>query len=381
MKHLLKIPLFCLLASSLSGRTWTDSLGRTFEGNLVSKDKISVVLDIGGLQRKIAINQLSEKDRIFLSGGRLPTASQAPSSRAHRKTSRPTQLQANTGIEVVRLRSEPERKRWTYGSPNFEFICNEDLGYTVVREFAWMFESVWQFLAIQPYRLPRVQSQQNVRMKTYLVKTQADYARLGGPPGTAGVYKPSLDVIIVPFASLGITQTSGRYRINDLDNHHTLRHEVTHQLMHGQTHQAGWFIEGAAEYAATVPYKNTASLLTHHPKAIVEFVTAVGWNKQEGYNLGRNLTLPRLETFMIPDYASFQSHQNAYPYALLLYHFFLNLDGDQKGTGLVNYVAALQDGEPEPAARRHLLAGRSYETLEKEMKEAWNQFGLRLTFQ
>lgn len=381
MKIFFKSLLALILISSASGRTWTDAYGRAFEGTLVKRDANSVILNIRGHQRTIPLSQLSEKDRRFLSSSSPGTAPPTPAARTERASSAPAQLQANTALEVVQLRAEPEKKRWTYGSPNFEFICNEDLGYTVVREFAWMFESAWQFMAIQPYRLPRVQAQQKVRMKTYLVKTQADYVRLGGPPGTAGVYKPALDVIIVPFGSLGISQTAGRYRVDSSDNNHTLRHEVTHQLMHGQTQQAGWFIEGSAEYAATVPYKNTRTLLSHHPKAIVDFVTAYGWNKQQGYNLGRNLTLPRLKTFMIPDYAAFQRHQNGYPYALLLYHYFLNLDGDKKGTRVVNYVAALQDGLPEPSAQMHLLDGRSYEQLEKEMQAAWNQFGIRLTFQ
>lgn len=365
---------------SAVARTWTDSYGRTFEGTLIKRGSNSVVLDIGGQQRHIQLSQLSEGDRRFITRTALPSATRAPAARSPRTSPGPAQLQANTSLEVVQLRAEPERKRWTYGSPNFEFICNEDLGYTVVREFAWMFESVWQFMVLQPYRLPRVQAQQKVRMKTYLVATQADYARLGGPPGTAGVYKPALDVIIVPFSSLGITQSSGRYRVDSSDNQHTLRHEVAHQLMNGQTQQAGWFIEGSAEYAATVPYENTRSLLSHHPKAIIDYVTAFGRNKQQGYNLGRNLTLPRLELFMRPDYAAFQRHQNAYPFALLLYHYFRNLDGDQKGTRLVNYVATLQDGEPELAARARLLAGRSYEQLENEMRAAFNKLGIRLAF-
>ncbi|WP_411847342.1 hypothetical protein AAFN60_08250 [Roseibacillus persicicus] len=379
LKSSLFVLLFLLIGGIGQARVWTDSLGRKFEGTLIRKDGDSVVLDIGGRQRTLAFSQLSPADQAYLKGGRSRRSSakeSVPSVQASK-----AQIQANTGIQVVRLSADTVNKRWSYGSPNFEFICDDDLGLPVVREFAWMFESVWQFAARKPFDLPRLRAQQKVRMKTYLIKSYADYVKMGGPPKSGGVFISSRDIILIPYQSLGITNHGGRYRVDSKVGNYTLRHEVAHQLMLGQSQQAGWFIEGSAEYIATVPYQQTRMLVSHHQKSVIDYLTAYGWNGQGGRNLGRNLKLARLESLMNPDYATFQKQPNAYASALLLYYYFMKFDGKRDGAALAAYVGELQYGRPEFVAREKLLAGRSYAELEKQMAAAWNQVGIRLTFE
>ena len=383
---LLSVISLILLVATSQGRTWTDHLGRKFEATLVKASKDSVILNVAGRQRTIPLSQLSEVDRLFISSAPATSSPQtiAPQPQPTPKSRRveeQVQIQADLSIPVERLRAEPENRRWVYGSPNFEFICDEDLGIVVVRQFAWMFESVWQFCDRLPYSLPRLKAQQKVRMKTYLISSYENYVRQGGPPGSGGVYKPGLDVILIPFQSLGIHKSGRSYRVDRNDGNYVLRHEVAHQLMVGQTQQAGWFIEGSAEYICTVPYKNNRMLLTHHQKAVVDYIIGSGWQNLGGWRLGRNLKLTHLEEFMQPSYAAFQRRENAYTQALLLYYFFAKFDGDRKGSSLAQYASSLQDGRPEPEAREALLNRRDYQKLEADFIKAWNQVGVRIKFE
>jgi len=374
-----------LLISSAHGRIWTDNLGRKFEAKLVKLTGDSVVLNISGKQRSFSLSQLSEQDRLFLSRTQS-TPSYTPvrvpqRPQPKRRVEEQVQIQADTSILVQRLRAEPQNRRWVYGTPNFEFICDEDLGIGTIRQFAWMFESVWQFCDRFPYSLPRLKAQQNVRMKTYLISDYNDYVRQGGPPGSGGVYQPGLDVILIPFQSLGITKAGNSYKIREKSGNYVLRHEIAHQLMVGQTQQAGWFIEGSAEYICTVPFRQNRMLLTHHQKSVVEYTSSYGWEQSGGRNLGRNLTLTHLEEFMQPNYQTFLERKHAYTHALLLYYYFAKFDGDRKGTRLARYVASLQDGRPESVARQALLDNRSYQQLEADFVKAWNTVGIRIKFE
>lgn len=371
-----------LLALPSLARTWTDASGRSFEATLIRAEGEKVHLNVRGLQRTFQLSQLSAKDRSFVqSGGRttspsspLPKRKVVPPKRNN--FPRNPQIQADVSIQVERLRADPPNRRWVYGSPNFEFICDDDLGLVSVRKFAWMFESVWQFCERLPFDVPRLRSEEKVRMKTYLIKEYADYIKLGGTPNSSGVYIPSRDIILIPFQSLDLGR---RPLLKDANN--TLRHEVTHQLLKGQSQQAGWFIEGLADYVATVPFDQNRLLVDRHTQAILQYITAYGWNERRGHNLGKVITLSRLESFMRPSYRQFQNQQHAYAYALALYTYFAKFDGKRDGARLANYVAALQDGRSEREARSFLLDGRSYEQLEKEMAAAWAALSLTLRFE
>ncbi|MEM9081854.1 MAG: hypothetical protein AAGC74_14315, partial [Verrucomicrobiota bacterium] len=298
-----------------------------------------------------------------------------------RKAGGRVEIRADLSTPVQRLEVDPAGRRWVYASPHFEFICDDDLGLAVVREFVWMFESVWQFCGSYPYDLPRLRAKEQVRMKTYLVRDKADYVRMGGPPNSAGVYIPSRDVILIPFESLGIRGSNGSYNMDRSTTNFVLRHEIAHQLMKGETQQAAWFIEGSAEFAATVPFEVSRMLLTHHQNAVISYLTANGWKEQGGRKLGRLIVMQKLEGFMSDSYAGFQGTNNSYASALLLYYYFAQFEGDRKGTRLGKYVRQLQKGLPEQDARRELLGGKGYEQLERDVASAWNQVGIRLKFQ
>ena len=377
-----------LSVSSSWARIWTDVRGGKFEGSLIRQEGSQVYLNIGGQQRVFQLSQLSAGDRSFIESGGRSSRGGGKSPQSTRTTQRTrrtqnssrglpksSQIQANTSIPIERLRVDPANKRWVYGSPNFEFICDEDLGFGNIKKFAWMFESVWQFCGTLPFDIPRLRADEKVRMKTYLVKKNEDYIRLGGVPNSLGVYLTAQDVILVPFSSLDLGGNSG----GD-DGNNTIRHEVTHQLMKGQSQQAGWFIEGSAEYVATVPFDRNRLLTDRHQQAMLSYLTAYGWNGRHGWNLGKKITFGRLEELMKPSYRNFQRQKYSYGYALALFNYFATMDGNKDGARLAKYIEALQDGRPESEAREHLLDGRTYEQLEKELAKGWGALGLRLEF-
>ncbi len=387
---LLIASFYALTAQGAWARTWRDTNGREFEATLIKMVGDTVFLNIGGRQRTFKVTHFSANDRIFLqSGGReepklTPTSNSNSTVSPQRRqalipktTTRSSgQIQANVSIPIERLRADPGEKRWVYGSPNFEFICDDDLGFAAIKKFAWMFESVWQFCEQMPFDIPRLRRGQGTRMKTFLVKDFQDYVRMGGTPRSAGVFIPSQDLILVPFRSLDLDPRAG---VKDTNG--TLRHEVTHQLMTGQSQQAGWFIEGSAEYVATVPFERTRLLTDRHMRSIIAYLTARGWTERQGHNLGKKITFSRLESFMQPDYSRFQQQPHAYAHALVLFTYFAKFDGRKDGANLASYVADLQDGRPEFEARKHLLAGRTYAQLEKDVATAWAANGITLRFE
>lgn len=377
---------FTLLVSAqfAFGRTWTDSLGRQFEGELIRVEGEQVFLKVSGLQRSFKFSQLSSSDQRWLSrGGGAPAPTAASSTKKEPKRSsftpsgqgQPKQINIDQSVPVTRIETNPAEKRWVYASPNFEFVCNKDLGLAKVREFVWMFEGVWSFCEQWPVHLPRLQAREQVRMRTLLVETEEDYVRLGGPPGSAGVYMPARDLVLIPFSSLRLDR--GR---RGRQQEYVLRHEITHQLMKGQTQQAAWFIEGSAEYVASVPFAVNRVLADKHSEAVVDFLIARNVPPGKFRSEGRMMKLTSLEKFMTNSYSGFQRTPLAYPYGLVVFYYFAKLDGNKDGASLRAYVDALHRDKSEAEARKLLLRGRSWDQLEADMTRAWGLKGLKLKF-
>jgi hypothetical protein len=382
--------LLMLGACCASARTWTDSLGRGFEAEFIRSDGAYVVLNVGGLQRRFLLSGMSESDQEWMrrggagkgapeGSGRGKSSEQKLPKSAPRKPSK-SEIQVNQSIPVTRIEANFREKRWVYASPHFEFVCDEDLGLPIVREFVWMFESVWQFCEQWPVRLPRLESKEQVRMRTLLVKNYEDYVRLGGIPNSGGCYIPGRDLILVPFRSLGIEAKGSKYKISRSLDNNILRHEITHQLMRGQTQQAAWFIEGAAEYVSSVPYSVNRLLVSQHANAVVSYIIKTNYLAGKGRPEGRTMKLSSLEKFMTGSYDDFQKTPHAYSYGLLLFYYFAKLEGKKGGEQLRLYTEALHRDKSEVEARSILLRGRSWKQLEKEIAAAWNLRGIRLRF-
>lgn len=384
--YLLCILLGLLGVHSLEARTWTDVYGRTFQGDLISADDRNVVLNIRGKNRVISLSSLSQIDRNWVQanvggatsvGEKSRRVSNAPSATFNKSAN---QILADPYAKVERIEANRAEKRWVYATENFEFVSDEDLGLAKMRNFVWMFEAVWRFCEEWPIELPRLRAEEKVRMKTLLVKEREDYYRQGGMPGSGGVYLTARDLIIVPFDSLGEFHLGqGAQRRHKIENH-VLRHEITHQLMRGQTQQAAWFIEGSAEYVATVPFSGYRMQVFRHPSAVVNYMIHTNYRHGTNQPAGRVMKLIPLQRFMNLSYNQFLATEHSYPYALMLFYYFAKLEGKKDGAILKAYTKALQRDQPEILAQKILLNGNTWEQLEKDLAQAWNQMGIRIQF-
>lgn len=387
MHLVITLSFLALLAfQCLAARTWTDSYGRTFEGELISADSQNVVLNIQGRNRVISLSSLSQEDRDWVQSNvgkkrsvveEPKRSSNAPDAKFNKRAG---QIQANPYAEVKRIEANRAEKRWVYVTENFEFVCDEDLGLGEMRNFVWMFEAIWKFCEEWPIDLPRLRAQEKVRMKTLLVKEMEDYYRQGGVKGSSGVYLTARDLILVPFDSLGEFHLgAGNKRRYKIDNH-VLRHEITHQLMRGQTQQAAWFIEGAAEYVATVPFSGYRMQLFKHRSAAVNYIIHTNYRLGTYEPAGRSMKLMPLKEFMNLNYGEFLTTEHSYKYALMIFYYFAKLEGEKDGALLKAYTKALQRDKPEAEAQKLLLKGGSWEQLQREIALAWNQLGIRIQF-
>ena len=272
------------------------------------------------------------------------------------------------------------QKSWTYRSKHFEFVSNAPLRDHVVREFAALFELTHLYCNHLPFGLERLQNGRDENLQVRLIENYSHYIREGGAPGSGGIYLTDPDLILVPFEGLGLKKKNNKYALDLNRSNQTLMHEATHMMMRGPLLKDGWFVEGVAEYVATIPMKRNTLLLDRHFDSIKQYVTSYGFRNGGGHNLGSRIELTSLKTLMECDYRKFQQIPNGYPYSLLVFHYFAHSDGQGDGQRLRQYAQALNDGADSSTARKKLLAGRDYRTLEKLLTNSYRKGGITLSF-
>lgn len=308
--------------------------------------------------------------------GVVRTGPAAASTRAPWPSGPALALEEDPSIQIIK--EDEVKRQWIYRSEHFDFISNAPLRQHVIREFAALFELTHLYCHRLPFHLTRTEENENFQV--HLIEDYTHYIARGGMQNSGGVYLSDVDLVLVPFDGLGLKARNGSYSLDTLRTNQTLMHEATHMLMRGPLLKDGWFVEGAAEYVATIPIAQNTLLISNHLSAIENYVTSVGYKGRGGHGLGRKITLSSLQDFMEGDYESFQATPHSYPYALLLFHYFAHSDGEGDGERLRNYVQALHAGAEIKSARKLLLAGRSYKTIETLLTESWEHHGINLTF-
>ncbi len=306
-----------------------------------------------------------------------PVASSTPIRATHRTW--PTQRELSLPLDLP-IQKVESAGNWTYRSEHFEFVSNAPLRDHVVREFTALFELTHLYCSRLPFGLERVQNGYDQNLQVRLIEDYSHYLREGGAPGSGGIYLTEPDLILVPFEGLGLEKKRGSYALDLHRSNQTLMHEATHMMMRGPLLKDGWFVEGAAEYVATIPMRNNSLLLENHRDSIIRYITGYGYRNGGGHNLGTRIELTSLKTFMECDYREFQQIPNGYPYALLVFHYFAHSDGQGEGRRLRQYTEALNRGSNSSTARKKLLAGRDYRTLEKLLTNSYLKDGIVLSF-
>lgn len=381
-------------------RTWTDRKGRPLNAEMISKTKDEVTLKRDdGKTFTLKINLLSDKDQKFIAewkpkndaGPAKPTPdtktdpiSESGIEEKHFSNPWPKLVSAESGLEIEESRGENDT--YVYRSPHYEFICDAKLSMVPVKRFATLFEATKSYVQALPLGNAKAHSDNGKRYKVFLFESKANYVRAGAPAQSAGVYMPNKDIIMVPFESLGLIKAGGTYRIDYDKSNKTLPHEITHQLTNHEYFEdgsMGWYTEGLAEYIATTPYRSGKFSVNNVQGAVEEYTTGFSRSDNRGRNIGKEFKAPNLESFMNLDYGQFAGANGNFNYALsaLLVTYFCHFDGEGDAANLKNFLRALAKGEDGAAAQKKLLAGRSFDELEKSIAKEWGKRGVKINFQ
>lgn len=399
--------LFLLAAFPASGeeasRKWTDLSGRSFEGALVSATPAAVkIRRADGKVFEVTREKLSKEDNDYLAtakpAGEEPKPAPAPlpghlarfggmlAGYDGKGPNFDAPWPGETGIDqepaITVIEENAESRRYVYESPHFRFESNVVLRPSLLSKVAMMFEACFQTHHDVPLNNRRTRSPQAPKLKARLFETMAEYQAAGGPQGSAGVYMGGPDEFLVPLEKLGVKKVGSGYMFDYAGDFHTMYHEVTHQLWADLGDYAGiWMIEGFAEFMATAPYRNGRFSFSRQPKFALEYATGYGKKEQGGRALGENITMPKLEKLLTMSQATFYENGNAnYGYGLLLVYYFILLDGKGDGALFRDCIRGIQEGKSQPEALKVLMAGRSYEDLEKEVATAFRKKGIKISF-
>ncbi len=403
--YLLWLGLAGVLHGEDTYRQWTDIQNRQVEAAMLGIEGDQVRLKLrNGTVALVPLSRFSEADQAFAksAGGGSPSAAEtAPSGKAPSAGAGslptaftgklanppadkewPRTISLEEAPEVVTVKEDAATKEFVYRSPHYEFRCDTRLSVNVVREFGRIFEATYLVncklpLDIKPAPEPLRQS-----FLATLYTTKDDYIKNGGLPGSAGVYRRGEKALSAPLSSLGVKILGSRVALdyNDADNR-TLIHEITHQMMnHWLRKIPTWMIEGSADYVALADYERGKFSFSQLDKALARYVSRRGMQAGEVNMLKPDYLMALDNKTWNAALANREASIN-YASAGLLVTYFYRLDGEKDGANMIAFMRAVEGGKDyKEATAEHLLRGRDYAQLEKDVAAALKKEGLMVTF-
>jgi hypothetical protein len=395
MRRSLLLFLACVSVSNGATRSWTDSLNRKTEAELVKIDGANVILKLkDGREVPFPLEKLSQPDRDFVASQRAELEKNMPEGgpeTAAEKSGKPLNFDSpwpdritfTEDPEINTVVEDAAEKQFIYESANYRYVCDVRLSKTVVKGFAVMFEATNKFCADLPLSL-NGGSPTKGKHQILLFENKEDYVKAGGPPASAGVYIGGKEIVMVPLESLGVRPVGSGYMLDRDKSNSTLPHELAHQLTprpYYREGSMGWFTEGLAEYIATTPYRAGSYNVRNNMRDIIQYVTAYGEDGKGGRALGTEIKLPKLRSFMMQSYEGFLSKpQVSYGCGLLITTYFFHMDGNGDGARAKAFLKALRSGKEGDEALAVLLDGRTFDQLEKDIIKGWKSKGVTFTF-
>jgi hypothetical protein len=387
------IALAAATGSAAPGDTWTDSLGRAFEGELVAVRGDDVIfVKPNGRRFLTPLAELSRQSQARLVG-RL--AAGTPASAGSVRPARlpapanlgaawPREVRLDGGSSAKVISQDRKNDRYVYESPNYRFTANARLTDDALRNLSVMFECTRSYAKALPLGMSG-NPQGGGKFEILLFETAAGYERAGGTPGSGGCFVPGTGAVMVPMASLGLIRGSTGFRLDHRRKNHVLVHELAHQLSPVSFMQAGargWFSEGVAEYIAATPYTWGRFCPDIYGNVVKEFVTGRGRNGSGGRALGTRLNAPPLRDFMLMDYREFSGPKANFNYglALLVTHYFFHMQGGGDARRITDYLRGLRLGRSGERALEPLLGDRSFARLEEDISDRWGRLGVEIRF-
>lgn len=401
--------LSALLTLTVSAREWTNAEGKTITADIVKADATTVSLRmVNGSTPVVKLATLSQADQDFVKQWlkdkpASPAVDPAPSKPKPGIAPDPKAAKvdpvANVGfdgpwpddakvpeelnIEVVK--EDDASKTYIYRSTHFEFTSNVQLKKRLVSFCAKIFEATHEYLRLLPLNHALTGPSKEF-FPIQLFETMDQYLQAGGMQGSAGVCISigNKARVLVPLESLGVRKTGKDYTVDNnprAANWHVLSHETTHQLMDYRTKAAIWYAEGSAEYVGSTPYTGGRFKISTNRGTILEYVTDYGKNNSGGRALGKDITMPDLQSFMGMSQASFMKKANVnYGLACLLTYYFYHIDGEGDAARMKAYLKELQAGVPEDKARAKLLDGRTWTQLGEDFAKGMRKFTIKIKY-
>jgi DNA-dependent RNA polymerase auxiliary subunit epsilon len=145
-----------------------------------------------------------------------------------------------------------------YTTEHFRFHCDVNLGPTLMKDIATVFELTYHLHKNSPLGLLAAPDEKYFPAR--LLGKLTDYHQQGGPRNSAGVYMPKEKVFLAPLELMGMESgTAGWKKVRREYDPSTIVHELSHMLTHDILNNLPvWVNEGYAEYICHIPIKNDA---------------------------------------------------------------------------------------------------------------------------
>lgn len=352
-------------------REWTSADGKKLQGQLETFDGKEVQLRTSRGVYKFPIDRLSAQDQRLL----RRWTSQSPASVGKW----PAFVEAPSDLEITLVEKGLEDWPFIYRSPHFEFRSVTKLSTSVVREFARIFEATLELVGALPVGF-EPQPPESGFFLTELYQSEEAYLGAGGLEGSAGCFMGRANKIMVPLGNLGVKQVGNRWILEADKDSGTLIHEITHQVTSRWRGWPTWFNEGLADYVSGVRYSKGRFTLKDVAGDVRDGIMRYPVQ-------GNSFPMEPLDKLMPMSHETWNealANKTAvynYRSAHALMFFFLHLDGKGDGAGVASYLRALTQGDtPDKALADHLMRGRDFPTLSKEVYDKLRSAGIRIEF-
>ena len=354
-----------------ASRVWTAANGQKFQAKLLGVEGVNAVFQLAsGQTTKVALSLLAAADQTMIRGANaLPVAPNAPATPDAKPGTPATAIKGKPGaspaakprtwpvivevppnsIEITLGEQDAAKRRYVYKSQSFEFVSQDKLAGSVMKEVARTFEATRSLVSALPWSVDPKPPADLGFYQAKLFTTREDYFADGGPVNSGGVYFSKDRIFRIPFPSLGL-QLQGKTWFKKPDYHgDTLVHEVTHQMMHEFLgFLPKWIIEGTAEYTESLPYNAGRFLAGSHARGLKEYLAKAASHKvltTEFRPFGEHIAMKR------DNWESLSAQQHSqhllYSQSYVLVYFFCHLDGDGKGTRWMKYFDAIAEARDE----------------------------------
>ncbi len=374
-------------ASDTDVRTWTSTDGKTLQAKLLSVEADQAVLQLAnGNTAKVPLLRLSAGDQAFIkqqaSAAPAPAVKESIAPAIEPAASARTPIEKRLwpvnvevpprSIEIKAVEEKPQERKCVYRSESFEFVSQDKLAVSIMKELATTFEATRSLVSALPWGIdPKPPADLGYYEAKFYV-TREDYIADGGPKNSGGVYFSRDRIFRIPFQGLGLELRGKTYFKKAGFKEETLVHEVTHQMMHDfLPFLPTWVIEGTAEYTESLPYNAGKFRANAHESAVKNYLKL----RKENSDISPSDFRP-FSDHMTMKHETWgnlsenpRSQHLLYFQSYLLVYYFCHLDGDGKGTRFLKYLDAMAKARDDwetffknPAVKKGLNGGFTYPT-------------------